>query len=162
MAISSVRRTQDVGWHTARMDSAPWAQVDVSAWEVYEIEQSGTSVAEWLMEPSTGLRWLHKPTDIPSNGVEQGEDWSEVIATQVAVLLGVPCAPTRLCVRGGRRTGRSRDQSVLRLTGFNTAPSSWPICPDSCPRSKAAREPKIRNVPAFVVPGTLSTTFVIL
>lgn len=94
--------------HTARMDPGVWAQVDVSAWEVFAIEQSGTSVAEWLVEPSTDERWLHKPTDVPANGVEQGEDWSEVVSTQVAVLLGVPCAPTRLCVRNGRRGSISR------------------------------------------------------
>ncbi len=60
------------------------------------------------MEPSTGTRWLHKDTKIPSNGVEQGEDWSEVVSTQIAGLLGIPCAPTMLCVRGGHRGSLSR------------------------------------------------------
>lgn len=90
------------------MESDTWAQVDVSTWEVFEVEQSGTSVAEWLVEPSTGVLWLHKPTDIPANGVEQSEDWAEVVATQGAVLFGVPCARTRLCVRDGRRGSISR------------------------------------------------------
>ena len=47
--------------------------------------------------------WLHKETVIPDNGVEQGEDWSEVVSTQVAAQLGVPCATTRLCSRADRR-----------------------------------------------------------
>jgi len=80
-----------------------WDRVDVSAWEVWDIEQSGSSEAVWLVEPSTCHRWLHKDTKIPSNGVEQGEDCSEVVSTQVARLLGVPCAATRLCERSGRR-----------------------------------------------------------
>jgi hypothetical protein len=77
--------------------------MDVSTWEVWDIEQSGSSEAVWLVEPLTGRRWLHKDTKIPSNGVEQGEDWSEVVSTQVALLLGVPCARTRLCERNARR-----------------------------------------------------------
>lgn len=85
-----------------------WDRVDVSAWEVWDVEQSGSSEAVWLVAPSTGERWLHKDTKIPSNGVEQGEDWSEVVSTQVALHLGVPCATTRLCERGGRRGSVSR------------------------------------------------------
>lgn len=90
------------------MEPGAWEQVDVSDWEVWEVEQSGSSEAAWLLEPSTGERWLHKYTKMPSNGVEQGEDWSEVVSTQVARLLRVPCAPTRLCVRAERRGSLSR------------------------------------------------------
>lgn len=72
------------------------------------MEQSGSSESTWLLEPSTGERWLHKDTKIPANGVEQGEDWSEVVSTQVARLLGLPCASTRLCVRRDRRGSLSR------------------------------------------------------
>jgi hypothetical protein len=80
-----------------------WDRVDVSAWALREVEASGSTEALWLEEPTTGLAWLHKDTVIPRNGVEQGEDWSEVVSTQIAVLLGAPCATTRLCMRNGRR-----------------------------------------------------------
>lgn len=93
---------------TAVVAPSTWDIVDASDWELWDVEQSGSSEATWLLEPSTGERWLHKDTKIPSNGVEQGEDWSEVVTTQVAQLLGVPCAPTRLCIRAGRRGTLSR------------------------------------------------------
>lgn len=93
---------------TARVLAAVWDRVEASGWELLRIEQSGTHATTWLREPGTKNEWLHKDTTIPSNGVEQGEDWSEVISTQVAILLGVPCAPTQLCHRNGRRGTLSR------------------------------------------------------
>lgn len=83
----------------------PWVPVDVSDWELIGVEQAGTNAVSWLQDPGDqGLRWLHKNTTTPvSTGVEQGEDWAEVVATQVAVALRVPCAYTRLCQRHGRR-----------------------------------------------------------
>lgn len=88
-----------------------WDRVDATTWEVWDVEQSGSSEAVWLVEPESGARWLHKDTTIPSNGIEQGEDWSEVVSTQVARLLGVPCARARLCIRAGRRGSLS--QSII-------------------------------------------------
>ncbi len=83
--------------------AGPWERDDVSGWLVRGVEQVGSTRNVWLEEPGAGLRWLHKDTIIPVNEVEQGEDWSEVVSTQVAHLLGVPCATTRLCTREGRR-----------------------------------------------------------
>ena len=80
-----------------------WDRDDVSDWVVLSVEQAGSTESDWLEDPVTARRWLHKNTVIPSSGVEQGEDWAEVVSTQVARLLGVPCAMTRLCTRGGRR-----------------------------------------------------------
>lgn len=85
------------------VDAEVWDRVDVSGWPVLRAEQAGSTENLWLEEPATGRRWLHKDTVIPQNGLEQGEDWSEVISTQVAELVGVPCAATRLCERNGRR-----------------------------------------------------------
>jgi hypothetical protein len=85
-----------------------WERSDVSGWPIREIEQAGSHPSHWLQEPDTGQRWLHKDTLTPANGNEQGEDWSEVVSTQVAILLGVPCASTRLCLRNGRRGSISR------------------------------------------------------
>lgn len=85
------------------VDAEVWDRVDVSGWPVLRAEQAGSTENLWLEEPATEHRWLHKDTVIPQNGLEQGEDWSEVISTEVAKLLGVPCAPVRLCERNGRR-----------------------------------------------------------
>jgi hypothetical protein len=85
------------------LEKEAWDRIDVSEWVVRSVEQRGSSRNLWLEEPGTERQWLHKDTVIPSNGIEQGEDWSEVISTQVAKLLGVPCARTRMCSRGGRR-----------------------------------------------------------
>lgn len=86
-----------------------WDRIDVSDWEVIQVEPAGSNSVLWIQDPDTGLRWLHKSTTIPSNGVEQGEDWAEVVSTRVAELLGVPCAQTRLCSRHGRRGSLSLD-----------------------------------------------------
>lgn len=90
------------------MTDQTWERSDVSHWRVREIEQAGSHPSHWLQEPDTGQRWLHKDTLIPANGNEQGEDWSEVVSTQVSILLGVPCAKTRLCLRNGLRGSISR------------------------------------------------------
>lgn len=80
----------------------------MSSWPIRSVEQAGSSRNLWLEEPDTQAQWLHKDTVIPANGLEQGEDWSEVLSTRVATLLGVPCAVTRLCLRSGRRGSISR------------------------------------------------------
>ena len=85
-----------------------WSRLDVSAWPIERIETAGSTENRWLLEPQTGAQWLHKSTVIPSNLIEQGEDWTEVVSTQVAMALNVPCADTRLCLREGRRGSISR------------------------------------------------------
>jgi hypothetical protein len=80
-----------------------WVRADVSDWPIRRVEQIGSTQNLWLLDRSTGQEWLHKDTVIPSNGIEQGEDWAEVMSTRVAMELGVPCATTRLCIREGRR-----------------------------------------------------------
>lgn len=85
------------------MQEATWTRLDVSDWSVQGVEQEGSTRTQWLEDPNSGQPWLHKDTLTPSNGVEQGEDWSEVLSTHVAKLLGAPCAETRLCLRHGHR-----------------------------------------------------------
>ncbi len=80
-----------------------WERIDVSAWEIIRTETSGSSTVEWLEEPGTGREWLHKNICVPRNKIPQGEDWAEVVTTQVAKLLMVPCAETQLCIRNGTR-----------------------------------------------------------
>lgn len=86
-----------------------WIRPDVSDWSVCNTETGGSNESVWLEDPETGASWLHKNTTVPKSGIEQGEDWSEVIATRVAQLVGVPCAETRLCHRNGRRGSISRN-----------------------------------------------------
>lgn len=93
-----------------------WRVHDASAWDVRVIEHSGSSANTWLQEPETEYAWLHKDTVIPGSGVEQGEDWAEAIATQVAGLFDVPCAQVRMCTRNGRRGSLSRE---ITADGFD-------------------------------------------
>lgn len=96
----------------------PWVRCDVSDWELAGVEQAGSSSASWLREPGTEFKWLHKNTTTPaSTGVEQGEDWAEVVASHTALLLRVPRAETRLCTRKGRRGSLSLD--VRLPSGFD-------------------------------------------
>lgn len=94
-------------------------RIDVTTWEVSEVEASGSHVTQWLVQPDAPdgatTVWLHKSTVTPSNGIEQGEDWSEVVSTQVGLALGVPCATTRMCRRDGARGSISRS---VRPTGY--------------------------------------------
>ncbi|WP_370617184.1 hypothetical protein [Mumia sp. Pv 4-285] len=85
------------------MSVSEWERVDASAWIVRQVEPVGSTPTNWVEDPVDSSRWLHKDTFIPANGVEQGEDWAEVVSTQVGALLGAPCAKTRLCTRNGRR-----------------------------------------------------------
>lgn len=91
-------------------------RIDVSDWEVLRVEQGGSTPIVWLQQPDTSTSWLHKDSKIPSTGLQQGEDWAEVVATQVAILLGVPCAETRLCTRNGRLGSLSRS---VKLPGYD-------------------------------------------
>ena len=54
--------------------------------ELLGVEQAGTNSVVWLRDPmDEQWAWLHKSTTTPaSTGLEQGEDWAEVAATQVA------------------------------------------------------------------------------
>lgn len=88
------------------------ARVDVTEWAVLRVETSGSHAPQWLEAPVAAegepVAWLHKSTLKPANGVEQGEDWSEVVSTLVGQRLGVPCATTRMCMRNGVRGSISR------------------------------------------------------
>lgn len=85
------------------MNENHWDRVDVSSWPTSHVETAGSNRVTWLREPQSGHLWLHKDIHLPSNGVEEGQDWAEVVATQVATMLGVPCAEARLCTRNGVR-----------------------------------------------------------
>lgn len=107
--VAARRHTQaDLDGGTAKVVDSVWERIDVSTWQVQQVEAAGSNKVEWLKHPDTGEPWLHKYIHVPTNGVPQGEDWAEVVTTQVAKLLAVPCAVTRLCWRDESRGSISR------------------------------------------------------
>ncbi|MDR0416662.1 MAG: hypothetical protein LBH76_04980 [Propionibacteriaceae bacterium] len=63
----------------------PWSVVDVSAWELGDIESVGSSDLVWLVEPNQEppKSWLHKQANTLGSGVEEGQGWAEAVSTQV-------------------------------------------------------------------------------
>ncbi|MCT1458958.1 hypothetical protein M3G03_05300 [Aestuariimicrobium sp. p3-SID1156] len=85
-------------------------RIDVTSWVVDRVEATGSTESLWLLEPDIGdrtVRWLHKDVKVHAWG-SQGEDWAEVISTAIGRGMKVPCAETRLCIRGGRMGSLSR------------------------------------------------------
>ena len=73
--------------------------VDVSQWQVDEVdEQLGTKEKSWLRN-SSDQRWLFKQV----RSAEHGEDWAEKLVQQLALHLGLPVANVDLAVLGDRR-----------------------------------------------------------
>lgn len=74
-------------------------RLDVSDWELIEDETAGAEIKWWLRDKGN-TDWLFKSVTV-KEGFRHGEDWSEMIASQVAALLSVPSAPIRLAHRDG-------------------------------------------------------------
>jgi len=91
----------------------PIPVVDVSDWEVLELEATGRNSHPWLREANADQAWLFKPV-VVKNEHRQGEDWSEYLASRVAGELGVPCAQIRLARRGDLEGCISRDLKPRR------------------------------------------------
>ena len=75
---------------------------DVSDWERLNAEPMGTKPKFWCLD-ATGAEFLFKESRPHS-----GEHWSEKIAEQIAVALGLPHAEIELATRGGRQGTISR------------------------------------------------------
>lgn len=122
-------------------DALPWwTRVEASSWAEVQVEASGSTSATWLFEPESERSWLHKHTVIPDTGIEQGEDWAEAIATQVALQLGVPCAMVRLASRSGRDGSLSLN---LRPRGYSFwLGNQWLVdrAPGYVPQSEGVKE----------------------
>ena len=105
----------------AAVMSDPFPVLDVSAWEPIENEVLGQNPKVWLRAPGGSDRqsdWLFKPVVTPpSTGLTQGEDWAEKIVSELAVMLGVPCAEVQLARRSGLRGSISR----------NIVPAEWSL-----------------------------------
>lgn len=79
-----------------------FAVVDASRWAIAELEPAGSDEKVWLTEPGRTGKALFKPNR-PHEATEQGEDWPEKIASELAHLLGVPAASVDLAQRHGQR-----------------------------------------------------------
>jgi hypothetical protein len=103
------------------MSDAQFNQVDVSSWRVRDEEPAGDDEKVWLTAPD-GRDWLFKPvTEHTRLGFVQGEDWSEKVSSEMAALLGVPCATVELAVRRAQQGSISLD---LKPAGWELQPGS--------------------------------------
>lgn len=80
------------------MPGEPFPVVDVSNWEVVDIETSGAEEKYWLAKPDDDQRWLFKSVTI-KEGIVHGEDWAEKAVAHLATLLGIPCARIEMATR---------------------------------------------------------------
>lgn len=99
--------------------SAWYDRTDASDWAVEEIETSGSSPAHWRRDPGSGERWLVKGAERQAVGGYQGEDWAEVIASQVAERLAVPHADARLLWIGEDARTPASGSRQLSLAGHD-------------------------------------------
>ena len=80
-----------------------YAEVDVTDWPLVGDEIRGTKPKRWLRDPETGSHWLMKDTteSVYGDGTRywKGDDWSERVASAVAVRLGLPAARAELAFR---------------------------------------------------------------
>lgn len=73
--------------------------VDASGWELAGLEQRGATEHLWLRNPEDGELYLWKPST--GRRAERREHWAEKIGSEVARLVGVPCAQVELAEREG-------------------------------------------------------------
>jgi len=121
---------------------------DVSSWSVVDIEAEGSDAKEWLADPHND-RWLCKPAVTPRNGVQQGEDWSEWLAAEVATSLAVPHATIRLATRNGLPAALSRS---LRSSGEELQAGAVLLqgIPGFVPRSRTRTGHNLPNIRAVL------------
>lgn len=76
--------------------------IDVTTWRALRPEELGTKRKQWLEHPSGG-RWLFKVVRAKAMGTGElrvfGEDWSEKVAREIGLLLGVPVPEVHLAHR---------------------------------------------------------------
>ena len=101
---------------------------DVSAWSIVDIEAEGSDAKEWLADPHDD-RWLCKPAVTPENGVQQGEDWSEWLAADVAMGIAVPHATIRTLLKF------LNSCVEMSISSRKMRPDSWPTRPNVVSRT---------------------------
>lgn len=98
-----------------------WESVDVTSWQLLEVEKKGQDERRWVRDPITDQAWLFKPVVI-HDGHRQGEDWAEVLASHIGQRLGVPCAEVRLATSRGIEGCVSKDHKPRE--GWQIQPGS--------------------------------------
>lgn len=79
--------------------------IDVSGWEPAGDEYLGTKPKQWFRDAEDRL-WLWKEStsnvDRLGRSYRKGDDWAEVVASRLGVMLGVPVATVEFATRGDR------------------------------------------------------------
>lgn len=133
--------------------------LDVTSWRVTSLEPAGSDEKVWLTN-SQSERALFKPNRA-HQGVEQGEDWAEKLAAEVADLLGVPAARIDLATRDG----------VRGCISYNVTPAGSELQPGAAlisdlvgaafdPRDRAARGHTVANIAAVLASYRVPPGFV--
>jgi hypothetical protein len=78
----------------------PFPIVDVSSWTIAADETAGAEEKYWIEEPRAGTWWLFKSVTI-KDGHIHGEDWAEKTVSELAAILGIPCARVEMAEREG-------------------------------------------------------------
>jgi hypothetical protein len=73
--------------------------LDATDWDLRGLEQRGVTQHPWLLNPDDGQLYLWKPAT--GRRLERREHWAEKAASEVAHLLGIPCAQVELAERAG-------------------------------------------------------------
>lgn len=101
--------TLTVNFQTSTSGAKRFERIDTSAWEIIGTEPAGAEIKHVLSDPEDFTRrWFFKNNSVDEN-LRYGEDYAELIASQVAPLLGVPCAKVHLAVHLGSEGIVSRD-----------------------------------------------------
>lgn len=96
---------------------SPYSEIDISNWEYRDQEPTGKNSKDWYRDPDSKQVWLFKPVGDGPNVTQDGKDWAEKLAHEIAVLFGIPTA----------RVEFARREHELGTICLNANPSSLPI-----------------------------------
>lgn len=114
---------------------------DVTDWAASGLEQRGATEHLWLTDPRDGEPWLWKPAT--GRRLERREHWAEKVASEVALLLELPCARIELAVR--KEAAGCLSRNVLE-SGRELYPGAY-LLADLDP----SFDPRVKGHPAYTV-----------
>lgn len=123
--------------------------VDVSSWPIASNEPAGNDEKAWL-EDDDGILWLFKPRKEHEDW-NQGEDWAEKAASEIAISLCVPAAHIELATRYSKHGLISRD---LTPSGGELQPGEVllsGLLESFDPKDKLRRGHNLANIQAALV-----------
>lgn len=132
------------------MDHQPvkYQVLDVTDWELAGLEQLGATEHPWLREPSGEQLYLWKPAS--GRRLDRREHWAEKVASELAALIGVPCAVVELAEREGVVDCVSRN---LQTRGYDLQPGARLLAnidPSFRPNVKGHEAYTLKNVAAVL------------